>query len=698
MKLMIFFLLIAFVGTSCDRGGDTDILCTINKDQVKIRNGNATFLVDNNIRFGISCDGKSLTDNQDDKSSLGLTDSAGNRISFTRTAAGSTKVNDQYGRGETIEIEAESSDRRIAAKILMTVYGQFPDAILVQAVFRNISGAGYNSRGYFLNQVALPTPENDPEWWSFQGVSYHWGQDFVFQLPDSFRRDNYMGMNGIKEGGGIPLVDIWNKDYGLAVGSLGDKPDDVSFPVVEVNGEIQMEIRKQFTEMILQPGDSIQTAQTVLIVHRGDFYDPLRTYAKLMNPLLPQFQESVDFAYLPEWCTWGYNQHFTQENILGRLDTLKALGIKSVILDDGWSVNHGDWIPDPAKFPGGDADFKKLVDILHEKDFKVWLWWVPGYADSFSTLVTKNPEWLIMNEDGILHPSYGLCPAYAPVQDYYQKLVRKFVADYRLDGFKLDFREINSAPPCYNPAHRHRDPRESYYSSPVLFQNICLTAKALNSRILLEYCSCGIPPNIFHLPYANLAVTSDPNISQITNRIKMYKALMGDNFPVLEEYCGVLAGPVYQLVIGTGGVPGTFSTFLDAYHVKWLEIYGKYKLSTGRYLNLYDIGFDYPEAHVIQKDDRLYYAFFTHPWKQMETPLLFRFGDEFDQRNEGKAEIEFPRDSFSGQVELRGLDPAKQYRIVDYENDGEMGTISGKKPILQVSFGNYLLLELTPVN
>jgi hypothetical protein len=93
--------------------------------------------------------------------------------------------------------------------------------------------------------------------------------------------------------------------------------------------------------------------------------------------------------------------------------------------------------------------------------------------------------------------------------------------------------------------------------------------------MLIEYCSCGIPPTIFHLPWTNLAVTSDPDISQITKRIKMYKALRGDDFPVLEEYCGVLAGPIYQLTIGAGGVPGTFSTNLDNYHEKWLNIYQK---------------------------------------------------------------------------------------------------------------------------
>ena len=103
----------------------------------------------------------------------------------------------------------------------------------------------------------------------------------------------------------------------------------------------------------------------------------------------------------------------------------------------------------------------------------------------------------------------------------------------------------------------------------------------------------------------------------------MYKALRGDDFPVLEEYNGVLAGPLYQLTIGTGGVPGTFSTYLDSYHEKWQTIYHRYQLSRGQYLNLYDIGFDYPEAHVIKKDNKFYYAFYTHPWRKIDSKRLY---------------------------------------------------------------------------
>ena len=96
-------------------------------------------------------------------------------------------------------------------------------------------------------------------------------------------------------------------------------------------------------------------------------------------------------------------------------------------------------------FHKGEEGFKGFIDKIHEAGLKVWLWWVPGYIDSLSPLASQQPDWLIKNKDGSNHSSYGLCPAYNPVQQYYAKLVQKFVEEYKLDGFKEDFSKINSA-------------------------------------------------------------------------------------------------------------------------------------------------------------------------------------------------------------------------------------------------------------
>jgi alpha-galactosidase len=64
-------------------------------------------------------------------------------------------------------------------------------------------------------------------------------------------------------------------------------------------------------------------------------------------------------------------------------------------------------------------------------------------------------------------------------------------------------------------------------------------------------------------------------------------------------------------------------------------------LSRGEYIgDLYDIGFDRPEAHVVRKSANMYYAFYAP--------------------------------EFSGVVELRGL-ADRGYRIRDYVNGADLG-------------------------
>ena len=78
--------------------------------------------------------------------------------------------------------------------------------------------------------------------------------------------------------------------------------------------------------------------------------------------------------------------------------------------------------------------------------------------------------------------------------------------------------------------------------------------------------------------------------------------------------------------VGIGGVPGTKFVY-PATGVKskdenlltpekeklfdqWIKIYNEKMLSKGLYRgDLYDLGYDYPETHCIQKGDTTYYAF-----------------------------------------------------------------------------------------
>jgi alpha-galactosidase len=87
-------------------------------------------------------------------------------------------------------------------------------------------------------------------------------------------------------------------------------------------------------------------------------------------------------------------------------------------------------------------------------------------------------------------------------------------------------------------------------------------------------------------------------------------------------------------------------------------------LSRGEYLgSLYDIGFDRPEAHVIRKNEEMYYAFYAHSWK--------------------------------GRIELRGLED-RAYHVVGYVDGKDFGSVHGPTASISAEFNQHLLLEARP--
>jgi alpha-galactosidase len=101
---------------------------------------------------------------------------------------------------------------------------------------------------------------------------------------------------------------------------------------------------------------------------------------------------------------------------------------------------------------------------------------------------------------------------------------------------------------------------------------------------------------------------------------------------------------------------------------KWVGIYNQKMLSKGVFRNLYTIGYDTPEGYAIEKDGKMYYAFFAPDGSK----------------------------AYQGEVQLRGLAPGT-YRVLDYGNDKDLGTVTtkGSTATLTANFPDHLLLEVS---
>lgn len=591
-------------------------------------------------------------------------------------------------------------------KVIATAYDNMPNFITTRVVYVNkgeteIPLKGWDNNRYTLRPLTSNNNKND--FWSFQTGTYPSRPDWVLPVGKDFKQQNYLGMNASDYGGGTPVVDLWRPDAGLAVGHVDLKPELISLPVnskdindgarIAVQFDVDSVSYKKYSHSIA-PGDSITTLDTFLSAHTGDYFTSLRRYRNMLAAKGVNFSNPPETAYQPIWCAWGYGRDFTPQKVLNTLPKVKKLGFKWVVLDDGWQRAEGDWRTN-SKFD--DMSMKKFVDKIHSYGLKAKLWWAPLAADPGSRTYRQNSDMLLVNKQGNYEKitwwdSKYLDPALQKTQKYSTDLVKKYLQDWGFDGLKIDGQHLNQVPPDYGHGANQNLPAEeaaleypekSVEGLPTFFKKVYETARAIKSDAVVEICPCGTSASSFIMPYMNQPVASDPlNSWQIRLKGKTYKAIMGDKVAYYGDHVELSDNQKdFASTVGVGGVIGTKFTwpksssksdnkFLltdkkEALVQKWMGIYKKYELPKGHYRgSLYDIGFDRPETHAIEKDGNMFYAFYS--------------------------------DSFKGKVELRGLQPNVTYKLTDYETGEKLKTVDASDNQLKVDFKDHLMIKATP--
>ena len=595
-------------------------------------------------------------------------------------------VSDNYGGGEKLTITGTSGVLRKTVSV--TIYDDAPNLAVFDVGYTNTGKSKlefleWNNNAY---TIYAQSGAGQVPFWSYQSGSYEKRPNWVLPLHTGFSQQNYLGMNDTDYGGGTPIVDVWRADVGLGVGLLETKPRLISLPVSMPNAS-EARVGVQYRrDLEVLPGEGIHTFRSFVAVHNGDYFQTLLTFRKMMSKQGFQMAAAPDDGFGAIWCAWGYGRNFKPQQVYDSLPTVKKMGFKWVTLDDGWQNNYGDWQLDLKKFPRGDADIKAMVDRIHQEGFKAQLWWSPLSAVPDSKLLTNEPELALENKDGSRRKiswwdSDYLCPANTRVVEYHKALVRKILVDWGFDGLKLDGQHMNGVPPCYNPAHHHKRPEDSVEALPDFFKAIYDEAQSAKPGSLVEFCPCGTAFSFYTMPHFNMSVASDPKGSfQVRSKGKTIKGLMGDDVPYFGDHVELSDNhDDFASTLGIGGVVGTqfvlpslvekhgrfdLTPEREKSFTKWLELYQQKDLARGQYLGtLYDIGFDLPEAHVIRKDKKMYYAFYAADWK--------------------------------GPLELRGLDD-RAYHVVDYVDGKDFGVVHGPIAHLSADFSKHLLLEATP--
>ncbi|MGH6612718.1 glycoside hydrolase family 36 protein [Sphingomonas sp.] len=601
-----------------------------------------------------------------------------------------TSVSGPHGPGRRHQLRATAGGA-VEQLLDVTFLDHYPGLALYELRYRNTGAAPLAIAGWrAATHDLLSHPAGA---WSFAGASYPDRRDWVQKVAPGFEQRNFMGMNGSDYGGGTPVAVVWRRDVGLAVGHIETVPRLVSLPVAAQPDGTRIGLSGD-EPTLLASGATLTLPTAFLMAHGGDHFRPLDAYRRIMAERGLAAPAIPDSSYGPIWCAWGYERNFTPEQVYGTLPKAKDMGFEWAVLDDGWQTSEGDWKLDRKKFPRGDADMKAFADRIKADGMRPRLWFAPLAIDPGTDILRDHADMLILDRDGAAQnvswwSAFTMCPAYPPTIEFFRAQVRRIIGDWGFEGLKLDGQHLNGVAPCYNPAHNHARPEESFERLQDFWKAIYDEAIAINPQAVIELCPCGDSFAFHNIPAMNNTPASDPTSSwQVRSKGKTFKALMGPSAPFSGDHVELSDGrDDFASTYGIGAIPSTKFTWpkdvpnpaeplppggfvltaqKEVLWRKWIDLYRANMLSKGRYLGgLYDIGFDKPEAHAIERDGVLHYAFYADTW--------------------------------DGPLTLRGLG-AGRYTLIDSFTGSPLGTATATNNSIQAKFQRFLLVRAMPAS
>ncbi|MBO9689120.1 MAG: alpha-galactosidase [Mitsuaria chitosanitabida] len=589
-----------------------------------------------------------------------------------------------FGAGQGLTMVGQAAGAAVEKTVKVTLLDEHPGVALIEVAFVNRSDKPLAVHGWTVaSHRLLASPRHAGGWWTYSGATHTDRRDWMQPLKRGFEQRNFFGMDSSDYGGGTPLVDVWRRDVGVAVGHLDTLPRLVSLAVKAVGDQVDIALRGDVART-LAPGESLVLPLAFVAVHDGDCFVPLDRYRRLMNAQGLVAPEPPRDAHDAVWCAWGYERDFSLDRVRATLPKAQELGLKWAVLDDGWQRATGDWFDiDLAKFPRGEEDMKALVADIHARGMKARLWIAPLAVAPGSDELHAHTDLLLLDKDGAPQAitwwnCFYLCPGAKGTQERTAAMFRKIIGEWGFDGLKIDGQHLNAVAPCFNPKHRHAKPEDSYERMAEFYRVMWESAHAVNPEAVVEVCPCGTSYAFHNMPWIDQAPASDPLSSwQVRHKGKALKAQMGRWSAYAGDHVELSTGGMdFASSVGVGAVVSTKFTwpedpkpkdsFLltperETHWRRWISAHNAKGLSDGTCRGeLYDIAFDKPETHVVEKNGVMHYAFYAPSW--------------------------------DGAVTLRGLGPGV-WRIRDYVNGVDLGRVDAAKPMLKVAFKEHLLIE-----
>ena len=322
----------------------------------------------------------------------------------------------------------------------------------------------------------------------------------------------------------MPLQQLLSRDgrnkLSIAVSDV-DTPIEIGTGICEEDATFDCEIR-----FFTVPTSPCTEYSAVIRLDKRDipYYDSIydvthwwETECGYESAFVPEgAKEPVDSLW------YSFHQQLDKEKIINECKLSSELGMKTVIIDDGWQTDDnnrgyaycGDWEVAPKKM----GDMKTLVDSIHKTGMKVMLW----YSVPFMGIYCKRYEEfkdMLLDKSGDEKTFFALDPRYKKVRDYLTDVYARAVREWGLDGLKLDFIDSFYLKGKSLEFDAKRDYQSLEDALHALMSEVKSELTAINPEILIEFRQSYVGPSI--RKYGNMLRVGDCPCDILKNRFNI---------------------------------------------------------------------------------------------------------------------------------------------------------------------------------
>mgnify|MGYP004460650015 CR=1 FL=1 len=263
---------------------------------------------------------------------------------------------------------------------------------------------------------------------------------------------------------------------------------------------------------------------------RIPFYDAVSDASAWQRRFASERVYSISkYACDAVYSTWyGFHRDINANTVLEECKIASKLGIKTLILDDGWYTDAenpqfyycGDWIPAKEKF----SDMRAFADEIHKLGMKIMVWFSVPYLGTKSEMYKEFSDMQIRNEANWNCLDFR----FPKVRDYLYDVYTKAAQAWGIDGMKLDFIDSLYIEKGFDKPSPGHDCDSLEEGMEKFLHRLVPALKKINSEFMIEFRQYYIGNNITR--FADMIRVNDCPYDALRNRtaILALRMICGD--------------------------------------------------------------------------------------------------------------------------------------------------------------------------